>query len=567
MILVFTNKEDSHPTRVIRYLNNWSVPVFRLNTECLLTDYEFHWWCNAQGADFHIKNIKNGLEMYGHEVMAVWDRRPLVPNELFISHEEEEVNKYNLDEAHEFLSFLRYYLKDVFSIGSIVEDRPASSKMLQLDVAQRLGMQIPDTCFANRKEPIANFAGRYGSLSLKAIGDSSVFLGGEEEYVFYSQKAKAMDVVAQPEEAFSQTACFVQEYIEKAYELRLTVIGEDVVACKIDSQAQTDATGKVDWRQGYEHDLKHEIVEVPDNIKVFCRLFLKEMKLHFGCFDFIVTPNGDYVFLECNPNGQWLWIELLTGYDISRMMAVNLVQYENLDLLLNLYAINSQSTHEDEMRRFILEQLKTLNVEVLQDEMGNVFVTKGNNDEYPCVAAHIDEVHPPCKRNLKVVDGMVYALDDEGNQVGIGADDKNGIWVALNLLQTEPVLKVAFFVHEEKFEDQAGCVGSSACDLSFFSNVKYVLECDRKGSSDLVYVGKDVPLCEPCFIPLEIQNRFGYAPVVGGKTDVVELKLRGLEKPCCNISCGYYNAHKNNEFTVLSELHNCLAFVKTFIRL
>lgn len=240
--------------------------------------------------------------------------------------------------------------------------------------------------------------------------------------------------------------------------------------------------------------------------------------------------------------------------------------YEGLDLLKSLYAINSLSTHEQEMARFIIEQMKSIDVEVWQDEMGNVFVVKGRAEVYPCVAAHIDEVHAPCERNIVVADDMVYAYDDEGNRVGIGADDKNGIWIALNLLHTEPILKAAFFVHEEKFEGNAGCVGSGACDLSFFNDVKYVLECDRKGGSDLVYIGKDIPLCEPDFVAAEIMSQYGYTPVVGGKTDVAKLKVRGLGKPCCNISCGYYNPHKENEYTMLGELYNCLAFVKSIIQ-
>lgn len=52
------------------------------------------------------------------------------------------------------------------------------------------------------------------------------------------------------------------------------------------------------------------------------------MHINFGCFDFIVTLDNDYVFLECNPNGQWLWIELATGYDISKVIAKNLAMYE-----------------------------------------------------------------------------------------------------------------------------------------------------------------------------------------------------------------------------------------------
>lgn len=329
MVFIFTNKEDSHPTNVIKYLVGWGVPVFRLNTECLLTDYEFRWWCNdREPADFYIRNIKNGLEVYGHEITAVWDRRPKPPYTLPIVHGERSVNKYNREEAHEFLSFLRYYMRNIFSIGDVVEDRPAGSKMMQLSIARELGMRIPDTCLANHKSAFEDLASRNAQLSLKSLEGSSIFVGGDKEYVFYSQKASSAAVMQQPEEAFRQTACFLQNYIEKLYELRVTVCCDDIVACKIDSQSQSEATGKIDWRQGYEHGLKHEIVTLPEQIQSFCREFLKRMHINFGCFDFIVTPEKEYVFLECNPNGQWLWIELLTGYDLSQIIARNLSRYE-----------------------------------------------------------------------------------------------------------------------------------------------------------------------------------------------------------------------------------------------
>ena len=327
MILIFTNKADAHPTNVIKHLISWGVPVFRLNTECLLSDYEFSWWCNDDDCDFYIKNTKTELMLYGHEITAIWDRRPLEPEKLLINYDE-QTNKFLLEEARGFIQFLRFYLRNIYSIGSIVEDRPAASKMLQLAVARELGIRTPNTIFSNNKESFLPVLKKYEDISLKPIGADSFFTDDEMEYVFYSRKVKAGDIIAQPNEAFRQTVCFLQNYVEKKYELRITVCNEDVIACKIDSQSLDDDKGKVDWRQGYDYGLKQEIVEIPNEIKTFCTSFLKEMHLNFGCFDFIVTPNDEYVFLECNPNGQWLWIELETGYDISKIIALNLAKYE-----------------------------------------------------------------------------------------------------------------------------------------------------------------------------------------------------------------------------------------------
>ena len=207
-----------------------------------------------------------------------------------------------------------------------------------------------------------------------------------------------------------------------------------------------------------------------------------------------------------------------------------------------------------------------LATDVKEDEIGNLFITKGVSDSYPCVAAHLDEIHSPCEREVVSDGDKIYTVDRLWNRVGCGADDKNGIWIILNLLRSEPILKVALFVQEERSGEMAGCRGAGACDLAFFDDVRYVIECDRKGASDVVSIGKgETVLCDSDFIPLHILQQYGYQMVRGGKTDVVELKMRGLAIPVCNVSCGYYNAHKNSEYTLFSELQNSLAFVQAVI--
>ena len=166
------------------------------------------------------------------------------------------------------------------------------------------------------------FADQYEEVILKSIESDNIWNDTEgEEYVFYAQKVSSASLHDVPEEAFTQTVSYVQNYVSKAYELRITVVGRRVFACKIDSQCLDEDKGKTDWRQGYDYGLKHEIYNVPQDIANKCIRFLKLMHLNFGAFDFIVTPSGEYVFLECNPNGQWLWVELETGMKISEAIA------------------------------------------------------------------------------------------------------------------------------------------------------------------------------------------------------------------------------------------------------
>ena len=329
MILIMTNKQDAHPTPVIRILAERGVPVFRLNTEALLTDYEFQWLGGNSGCSFTLKNIRNGLTLRSDEITALWDRRPEPPQELPL-HSSETVDRHNREEAAGFLAFLRHSLEALPSIGSIVRDRVAASKMLQMQVAREAGFRIPDTCFANRKAPFIRFAQKHEGLALKPISADSVWNESEgTEHLFYTRRIPADALREAPEEALAQTACFLQEYIPKAYELRVTAVGDKTFACRIDSQAQDESEGKEDWRQGYEHGIRFSACQLPEPVACSCRRFLRRMQLRFGAFDLIATPSGEHVFLECNPNGQWLWIELATGMPISAAIADELTKYEN----------------------------------------------------------------------------------------------------------------------------------------------------------------------------------------------------------------------------------------------
>ena len=231
-----------------------------------------------------------------------------------------------------------------------------------------------------------------------------------------------------------------------------------------------------------------------------------------------------------------------------------------MELLKSLYQINSKSGREEAIKRYVLEQLKDIDLRIEEDSFGNIFITKGVADSYPCETAHFDEVHFPTDKQIIVEGDAIYAVNQRGEMVGIGADDKNGLWIIIRLLQKRPILKVALFVQEE-----TGCKGSKACSLNFFTDVPYILAVDRKGETDVVTVGKDVVLCSNDMFPVSTLQKYGYECVVGGRTDVVALKERGLTIPCCNIGCGYYNAHQCEEYTIFSHLQKALSFVDELI--
>ena len=238
-----------------------------------------------------------------------------------------------------------------------------------------------------------------------------------------------------------------------------------------------------------------------------------------------------------------------------------------MELLKSLYRINSKSGKEAEIKAFVLDYVARIDgVVVEEDGFGNLFIRKGCAEQSPCVVAHLDEVHDVEGRVVVEEGDMLYATNTDGERVGLGADDKNGVWMVLRLLEQKESLRVALFVEEERLGELAGCRGSRACDLARFDDATCLLQCDRKGNSDVVTIGKGgISLCREGFIAAELLDKYGYSAVPGGRTDVVALRERGLEKDCCNIGCGYYNAHRSDEYTLFSHLQNALAFVSEVV--
>jgi len=236
----------------------------------------------------------------------------------------------------------------------------------------------------------------------------------------------------------------------------------------------------------------------------------------------------------------------------------------NKELLFQLYRIHSRSGSEKKMRRYLRKVAAECGAEeIVTDAYGNLLITKGQSKTYPCLAAHMDQVQDAHSKDFTVVEigGDVIGYSPKMHeQQGLGADDKNGIFICLELLRKFDVMKVAFFVGEE-----IGCKGSGEVDLEFFKDCRFIVQPDRKGSSDLITAMFCGSVCSEDFINAIGYEAYGYKKDHGTVTDVGELVDRGVGISCLNLSCGYYEAHSDQEITVLSELENCLNFVEHIV--
>lgn len=230
------------------------------------------------------------------------------------------------------------------------------------------------------------------------------------------------------------------------------------------------------------------------------------------------------------------------------------------ELLKKLYCIHSKSGSEKKMRRFIKRWISdnVPSTVVTQDNTGNLYITKGDAESYPCLCAHMDQVqdfHPKDFTCIETDDVIMGYSPKMRKQCGLGADDKNGIFIALSCLQKYDILKCAFFAGEE-----IGCVGSSAADIEFFNDCRFCAQIDRRGNDDMI-TSITSQMCSEEFYKAADPTAWGYKEEYGLMTDVEVLRENGVEASCINMSCGYYEPHTDREFTSKQDLEKCYAFV------
>lgn len=241
------------------------------------------------------------------EIYSIYYRKPGLP----------DLNDYR-PEYHTMI------FKDIISlINGIVDSfngivltkpcilRKVENKIYQAHVANQIKFVIPKTIFTNKKEDANYFLYENRSV-IKPISVGKIIYNDNVEIYQTNIINELID------EDIDNTPIYMQEYVDKEYEVRLTIINGQIYPVKIMPY------NIIDWRIESEYN-RYELIDIPEDIKDKCLEMMKIMDINFGAFDFIVNKENEYVFLEVNPNGQWLWLEDELGINISKSIIKYLI--------------------------------------------------------------------------------------------------------------------------------------------------------------------------------------------------------------------------------------------------
>ncbi|AJE84656.1 hypothetical protein SLNWT_4280 [Streptomyces albus] len=291
-VLVLTNPHDATADVVLRLLFARRVPVVRLDP----------------GADLHAgvsltATYRSGeqrgrlrtasRELDTTRVRSVWVRRPSPyggPPGLG-----GQDRRFASEQALWGAGGILASLPGALYVNHPWSNRAAEFKPWQLSAAQRCGFLVPSTVITNHPEEARAFVTSHQGEAVYKPLWNTLYRIDDQPHSVWVREVHAVEIT----EAVSVCPHLFQAKVDKAFDARVTAVGDRLFGIRIDSP-------DLDWRR--RQDLMTcTPVEVPEPVACAVAAYLAELRLIYGAFDFAVTASGEWYFLECNPNGQWAW--------------------------------------------------------------------------------------------------------------------------------------------------------------------------------------------------------------------------------------------------------------------
>jgi glutathione synthase/RimK-type ligase-like ATP-grasp enzyme len=307
MVLLLTDRNDSHANYLLNKSEAQQLPIYRL---CLDVESLKETFITFNGS---WRIIQNGKEVLSDDIKCVWNRRTFV--ELLLDEEYNQTNDFKIWKNEWNKTLIGFYnsIRNIPWLNPWRNAYKAENKYLQMELATKVGFKLPKTLVSNEKSELLQFLKENNEVVLKLM-NQDFYKSEEDQYLGFYVNKISFDAL-QKFKDISENPIVLQEYLEKNFEIRYTIVGKEHFVCKIESQKSLKAN--IDWRRYDIPNTPHSAISPPNNIREKVNFFMKELELEYGALDFIVTKEGEWYFLEINSLGQFLWIEDLTGLKIS----------------------------------------------------------------------------------------------------------------------------------------------------------------------------------------------------------------------------------------------------------
>ncbi len=319
VVLLLTHSGDFYTVDLVaQALARKGVRPIRFNTDLFPSQVKLSARAGDQRAA--LLCIETGEETSVEEVRAVWARKlwtPRMSDDL-----DERYRAMCVSESVAALENFLDALHNVLWVNDLDAQRNAENKQRQLRLAARAGLRVPRTLVTNDAAAARQFfAETEGETVAKLLRPLAVSMNSDTPFV-YTNRVREEDLAGA--EALRHSPMVFQEFIPKAYELRVACVAGEAFAGALD--ATGTSRGHTDWRRAAPEECRWQKAQLPTEVANSLQALMSELGLVFGAVDLICTPEGEHVFLEVNPGGEWGMLERDLCLPVSEAIAEALLE-------------------------------------------------------------------------------------------------------------------------------------------------------------------------------------------------------------------------------------------------
>jgi hypothetical protein len=300
MILILSNKWDVTVDFVVAELHAREHNFIRINTEELPSGQ-----ATILLPDLRILVSKRG-EVYDltHTVNVIWHRRPGRPFDDVppTARPSSATQNFINDQWFSWLEALQLIPAATWinhpQANDVMENKPR-----QLWLAAKIGFCVPETAITNDPSEARRLAKKHSDKLVAKALYSPLIEEPEEDFFVFANEITGADLSAEEEIKISPS--IFQQSLSPKVDYRVTVVGETVLPVRIERQNLENAD--IDWRTE-KSGTQFTACNLPSEIEDLCRRYVEACGLIFGAID-LLEHNGDFFFLEINPNGEWGWLQ------------------------------------------------------------------------------------------------------------------------------------------------------------------------------------------------------------------------------------------------------------------
>lgn len=304
-ILILSEQLDYHGVAVRWALRQQGIPLEWWDRTEFPRDQQIAAWVSNERVRLQVSSAP--VSASPGRYRTIWNRRGQVPQVSAALERTDRVVARN--ESTYCLAGLASVLADANPHALIVNAfdaaKAANTKLHQLNVARAAGFRVPDTLLSNDPQAIRQFFAQRGGRVVAKHHIPFAWRTRAGKLLVTGTSALAEEHLSS-DEALSACPMLYQEMLDVESELRVIAFGHSDFALEQIRTAAPAASGFVDIR--YEPARKQAaVLEAP--VRALCREYMARMRLSYAAFDIVKTVQGDYVFLEANEAGQFLFLE------------------------------------------------------------------------------------------------------------------------------------------------------------------------------------------------------------------------------------------------------------------